>query len=125
MKKNLLLFILFCGCQGGEIRLSEHDERFAALYADILLVHVDYERVSERGETFAKIDSLQKIFSLHHISSEQFNAQFTRYQNDPARWLKVQDRALSMLDKRRELSNQEIKEISPPLKSSFNLKDDK
>ncbi len=104
MKKLLLLFVLLCGCQSSESRLSEDDERFAALYADLLLLQVDYERITGNGGTYTKPDSLQKIFSLHHLSSEQFNALFSRYKNDPAQWLKVQDRALAMLSKRREQS---------------------
>ena len=104
MKKLLLLFVLLCGCQGSDIALSDDDERFAALYADLLLLQVDYERITGKGDTYAKADSLQKIFSLHRLSFEQFNTLFSRYKDDPARWLKVQDRALSMLSKRREQS---------------------
>ncbi|MFN3345895.1 MAG: hypothetical protein ACK412_09635 [Chloroherpetonaceae bacterium] len=104
MKKLLLLFVLIYGCQGGEITLNEDDERFAALYADLLLLQADYERVIESNRTYAKYDSLQKFFSLHRISSEQFNTQLSRYQTDPARWLKVQERTLALLMNRREFS---------------------
>lgn len=104
MKKLLLLFLLFCGCQSKEVRLNEDDERFAALYADVLLVHADYERVIGTGGTFSKSDSLQRIFSFHRISPEQFNTQLSRYKDEPSLWLRVQDRAISMLTQRRELS---------------------
>lgn len=120
MKKLLLLFALFCGCRNDALQLNEDDERFAALYADILLVHADYERVIGIGGAFSKPDSLKKIFSFHHFSSEQFSVQFSRYKADPALWLKVQERALSILGKRRELSNQG--ENAQPL-STFNAKD--
>jgi len=102
MKNLLLLFVLLLGCHDSEITLNEDDERFAALYADLLLLQVDYEHITGKGGTYAKTDSLQKIFSLHRLSSEQFNARFSRYKNDPAHWLKVQDHALSLLSKRRE-----------------------
>ncbi|MGQ9805810.1 MAG: hypothetical protein ACUVRP_07010 [Chlorobiales bacterium] len=102
MKKILLLFLLFFGCQSNEVRLNEDDERFAALYADILLVHADYERVIGNGGTFSKSDSLQMIFSLHRISPEQFNMHLNRYKGEPSLWLRVQDRAISMLTQRRE-----------------------
>jgi hypothetical protein len=120
MKKILLLFVLLCGCQNSERRLSEEDERFATLYADILLVHADYERVDRSGGAFSKLDSLKKNFSFHHFSSEQFSVQFARYKADPALWLKVQERTLSILGKRRELSNQGENAQSP---STFNAKD--
>jgi hypothetical protein len=106
--KNFLmcsaLAILLLGCQDDSITLSEDDERFAALYADLLLLQVDYERISANGGTFSKLDSLQKLFSLHHLSPAQFNVLFSRYKDDPERWLKVQDRALAMLSKYREQS---------------------
>ena len=120
MKKLLLLFVLFCGCRNDALQLNEDDVRFAALYADILLVHADYERVIGSDGTFSKSDSLQKIFSSHHFSSEQFNVQFSRYKADPALWLKVQERTLSILGKQRELSNQG-ENAQPP--STFNAKD--
>lgn len=104
MKKLLLVFVMLLGCQRGDVALSDDDERFAALYADFLLVQADYERVIESGGSYVKLDSLQKMFSLHRISSERFNALQTLYKSDPARWLKVQERALAMLNKRRELS---------------------
>ncbi len=106
MRTLSLLLVLIWGCQSDEIRLTEDDERFAALYADLLLVHADYERVTASGGTFSKHDSLQHIFSVHRISSEQFNTLLSRYKDEPARWLKVQDRALSMLNQRREPSLQ-------------------
>jgi len=84
MKNLLLLFVLLLGCHDSEITLNEDDERFAALYADLLLLQVDYEHITGKGGTYAKTDSLQKIFSLHRLSSE------------------VQDHALSLLSKRRE-----------------------
>ncbi|MFQ3608707.1 MAG: hypothetical protein SNJ55_08770 [Chloroherpetonaceae bacterium] len=121
MRTISLLLVLLWGCQSDEIRLNEDDERFAALYADILLVHADYERVGGNGGAFSKSDSLQKIFSFHRVSSEQFTAQFARYKDDPALWLKVQDRALSLLGKHRELSRQET---STPPTSTFNPKGD-
>lgn len=104
MKNLLLLFVLLLGCHDSEITLNEDDKRFAALYADLLLLQVDYERISANSGTFSKLDSLQKLFSLHHLSPAQFNAQFSRYKEAPARWLKVQDLALSLLNKRREQS---------------------
>ncbi len=118
MKKILLLLILLCACQSGEVRLNEEDERFAALYADLLLVHADYERVTGSGGTFSKLDSLQHLFSVHCLSSAQFNTLLSRYKDDPARWLKVQDRALSMLNQRREpnlqnMHTQPIKTFNP------------
>lgn len=121
MKKLLLLFVLFCGCHSDEVRLSEDDGRFAALYADILLVHADYERVGGSGGAFSKSDSLQKIFSIHHITAEQFSRHLGRYKSNPALWLKVQDRALSLLGKHRELTRQETS--TPPI-STFNPKGD-
>ncbi len=115
MKKVLLLFALLWGCQHGEVRLDDDDERFAALYADLLLLHADYERVIGSGGTFSKLDSLQHIFSFHRVSSEQFNTQLIRYKEEPDRWLKVQDRALSMLNQRREPIVQQIRSREEPL----------
>ncbi len=102
LASSISLAMMLCSCQNDEVRLSDDDERFAALYADLLLLQVDYERITGNGGTYAKTDSLQKIFSLHCLSFEKFNALFSRYKDNPARWLKVQDRALSMLSKRRE-----------------------
>ncbi len=102
MKKLLLALALLCGCQTDATQLNDDDRRFAALYADILLLHADYARLSNNGIAFSKADSLNKIFSIHRISSEQFNLQLSRYKDDPARWLKVQDYTLSLLQKWRE-----------------------
>lgn len=98
----LALAFLFLGCQQKEIQLNEIDRRFAALYADLLLLQADYERISGHGGVYSKMDSLQKLFALHGFSSAQFHALFDRYKHDPERWLAVQSHALDLLSMRRE-----------------------
>lgn len=88
-------------CQN-EIALDENDERFAALYAETLLIQIDYERLSQKGIAYSKLDTLKKIFALRNAAPARFRADFQRYMNEPERWLKVQDRAIALLNKWRE-----------------------
>jgi competence transcription factor ComK len=90
------------GCESNALSLSKQDEQFALVYAEMLLVHSDYERVNGGGVAFSKLDTLQLIFSSHGFSAQLFQEQYARYMNDAERWNKVQERAISILNKLRE-----------------------
>ncbi|MCS6989462.1 MAG: hypothetical protein NZM06_08090 [Chloroherpetonaceae bacterium] len=97
----LWLLVALAAC-GKEVELDKDDERFAALYAETLLVQIDSDRLAAKGVAYSKLDTLKKLFALRQTTAERFRAALDRYASEPERWLKVQERALALLSKWRD-----------------------
>jgi hypothetical protein len=113
--ENLFIGLLFMGsvmlafsCGTGEPKIGESDKRFAALYADLLLVQADADRHKDSlaqkqlWMKFSKTDSLQKIFAQHHTAPKEFEEMLNGYLSNPAQWQKVQEYTISLLEAQRQ-----------------------
>jgi hypothetical protein len=106
--------LLLCGimlafsCGTGEAKIGERDKRFAALYADLLLIQADADRHTDSlaqkqlWMKFSKTDSLRRIFSQHQIAPKEFEETLNGYLSNPAQWQKVQEYTISLLEAQRQ-----------------------
>lgn len=113
MQNQLIAFALalYTLCVAGctqQVKLDESDQKFIAVYADVLVLQGSYAAVGDSlREFFSKSDSLNALFAAHAYSPETFVRQFERYRTDPKRWQEIQMRTLQILEERRNLILQE------------------
>jgi hypothetical protein len=96
-----------CGC-AQKVKLDASDQKFIAVYADVLALQGSYATANDSlKKFFNKSDSLSALFAAHAYSPQEFGEQFERYRNDPKRWQEVQMRAIQLLEERRNIILQE------------------
>jgi hypothetical protein len=95
------------GC-AQKAKLDANDQKFIAVYADVLALQGSYATASDSlKKFFSKSDSLNALFAAHAYSPQEFGEQFERYRTDPKRWQEVQMRAIQLLEERRNIILQE------------------
>jgi len=102
----ILVMVITLGCDKNSEKLAPEEENFARCYADVMVVHAEYEIMTDslQKSAYNKTDSLELVFKLHDSSKQKFMKDFQSFKQDEARWQLILKQALKILeDKRREL----------------------
>lgn len=104
----LVILVAPTGCNSNKVKLTDEDEKFARLYADVLLVQANYDLAdAQQKASFVKLDSLKAVFAIHKYSAEEFNQSLEKYKQDPVLWKEVVTKSMERLESRRRwLSDQ-------------------